>query len=207
MEKEDPIARIEREKAEKKKGNGFAVTAGGQTYEGKKLIIASGSSAVVPPIPGLKEAVAAGVALTNREILDLKEAPGKLIVLGGGVIGDMGGLAASLYMRGIGLVQLPTSLLAAVDSSVGGKTAIDLDAGKNLVGTFYQPDLVLYDTDTIATLPGEQLAMAVTPLLPRRKSGQCSQDAVLTRLSSPAPSLYPVPHVLRMAGLFSSLPS
>ena len=81
-----------------------------------------------------------------------------VFALGGGVIGDMGGLAASLYMRGIGLVQLPTSLLAAVDSSVGGKTAIDLDAGKNLVGTFYQPDLVLYDTDTIATLPGEQLA-------------------------------------------------
>ena len=81
-----------------------------------------------------------------------------VFALGGGVIGDMGGLAASLYMRGIGLVQLPTSLLAAVDSSVGGKTAIDLDAGKNLVGTFYQPDLVLYDTDTLATLPKEQLA-------------------------------------------------
>lgn len=62
-------------------------------------------------------------------------------------------------------------------------------------------------TPWAAPLPGAQLAMAVTPLLPRRKSGQCSQDAVLTRLSSPAPSLYPVPHVLRMAGLFSSLPS
>lgn len=81
-----------------------------------------------------------------------------LFALGGGVIGDIGGLAASLYMRGIGLVQLPTSLLAAVDSSVGGKTAIDLDAGKNLVGTFYQPDLVLYDTDTLATLPPDQMA-------------------------------------------------
>ncbi len=81
-----------------------------------------------------------------------------VFALGGGVIGDLGGLAASLYMRGIGLVQLPTSLLAAVDSSVGGKTAVDLDAGKNLVGTFYQPDLVLYDTDTLSTLPSVQLA-------------------------------------------------
>lgn len=81
-----------------------------------------------------------------------------LFALGGGVVGDLGGLAASLYMRGIGLVQLPTSLLAAVDSSVGGKTAIDLETGKNLVGTFYQPDLVLYDTKTLATLSKEQLA-------------------------------------------------
>lgn len=81
-----------------------------------------------------------------------------VFALGGGVVGDLGGLAASLFMRGIGLVQLPTSLLAAVDSSVGGKTAIDLAAGKNLVGTFYQPDLVLYDTNTTATLPEEQIA-------------------------------------------------
>ena len=81
-----------------KTANGFAVTANGETYEGKKLIIASGSSAVVPPIPGLKEAVAAGVALTNREILDLKEAPKKLIVLGGGVIG----LEMASYFNSIG---------------------------------------------------------------------------------------------------------
>lgn len=73
--------------------------------------------------------------------------------LGGGVVGDLAGLAAALYMRGIGLVQLPTTLLAAVDSSVGGKTAIDLPTGKNLAGTFYQPDLVLCDTDTLSSLP------------------------------------------------------
>ena len=81
-----------------KTANGFAVTANGETFEGKKLIIASGSSAVVPPIPGLKEAVAAGVALTNREILDLKEVPKKLIVLGGGVIG----LEMASYFNSIG---------------------------------------------------------------------------------------------------------
>lgn len=81
-----------------------------------------------------------------------------VFALGGGVVGDLAGLAASLYMRGIGLVQVPTTLLAAVDSSVGGKTAVDLDAGKNLCGTFYQPDLVLCDTDALDTLPSAEFA-------------------------------------------------
>ncbi len=76
-----------------------------------------------------------------------------IAALGGGVVGDLAGFAASCYLRGIRFVQLPTTLLAAVDSSVGGKTAIDLPAGKNLAGSFYQPSLVLCDTDTLATLP------------------------------------------------------
>jgi 3-dehydroquinate synthase len=76
-----------------------------------------------------------------------------LVALGGGVVGDLAGLAASLYMRGIAFVQVPTTLLAQVDASVGGKTAVDLAAGKNLAGTFHQPALVLADTDTLATLP------------------------------------------------------
>ena len=76
-----------------------------------------------------------------------------VIALGGGVVGDLAGLAASLYMRGIAVVQVPTTLLAQVDASVGGKTAVDLAAGKNLAGTFHQPALVLADTETLATLP------------------------------------------------------
>jgi 3-dehydroquinate synthase len=76
-----------------------------------------------------------------------------IIALGGGVVGDLAGFAAATYLRGIPYIQVPTTLLAAVDSSVGGKTAIDLPAGKNLVGAFYQPVLVLCDTDCLNTLP------------------------------------------------------
>ena len=76
-----------------------------------------------------------------------------IVALGGGVTGDLAGFAAATYQRGICYVQMPTTLLAAVDSSVGGKTAIDLPAGKNLAGAFYQPAMVLCDLDTLATLP------------------------------------------------------
>jgi 3-dehydroquinate synthase len=81
-----------------------------------------------------------------------------IYALGGGVAGDLAGLCAALYMRGIKLVQVPTTVLAAVDSSVGGKTAVDLKAGKNLAGAFYQPDFVVCDTDTFETLPDCEMA-------------------------------------------------
>lgn len=78
-----------------------------------------------------------------------------LIALGGGVVGDITGFAASIYCRGISFLQIPTTLLAAVDSSVGGKTAVDLKAGKNLAGSFWQPKAVLCDTDVFSTLSKE----------------------------------------------------
>ena len=78
-----------------------------------------------------------------------------LVALGGGVVGDLTGFAAACYLRGVRFVQVPTTLLAVVDSSVGGKTAIDLGAGKNLAGAFWQPSLVLCDTDCLSTLPGD----------------------------------------------------
>ncbi len=78
-----------------------------------------------------------------------------LFALGGGVVGDLTGFIAATYLRGIEFIQIPTTLLSMVDSSVGGKTAINLDAGKNLVGAFYQPSLVICDYSTLATLPDE----------------------------------------------------
>ena len=81
-----------------------------------------------------------------------------LIALGGGVVGDLTGFTAATFLRGISCIQIPTTLLACVDSSVGGKTAIDLPAGKNLAGAFYQPDLVLCDPDLIESLPEKVFA-------------------------------------------------
>ena len=83
-----------------------------------------------------------------------------LIALGGGVVGDLCGFAAATYLRGVAFIQVPTTLLAAVDSSVGGKTAIDLPAGKNLAGAFYQPSLVLCDTNTLTLCPMKFLETA-----------------------------------------------
>lgn len=80
-----------------------------------------------------------------------------VIALGGGVTGDMGGFAASIYLRGIDFIQIPTTLLAAVDSSVGGKTGVNIAAGKNLMGAFWQPSLVIYDTDTFKSLNNDAI--------------------------------------------------
>lgn len=80
------------------------------------------------------------------------------VTLGGGVVGDMGGFAAATYQRGIDFIQIPTTFLAAADSSVGGKTAVNLTAGKNLAGAFHQPKMVICDTDTFKSLPADTFA-------------------------------------------------
>lgn len=88
-----------------------------------------------------------------------------LIALGGGVIGDMTGFAAATYLRGVPFIQIPTTLLAQVDSSVGGKTGINHPLGKNMIGAFYQPKLVLADTNTLNTLPDNELSAGIAEVI------------------------------------------
>ncbi|HQR05056.1 MAG: 3-dehydroquinate synthase [Proteobacteria bacterium] len=88
-----------------------------------------------------------------------------LIALGGGVVGDLAGYAAATYQRGIPFIQIPTTLLSQVDSSVGGKTGINHPLGKNMIGAFWQPQLVLADTDTISTLPGRELSAGLAEII------------------------------------------
>lgn len=88
-----------------------------------------------------------------------------LIALGGGVIGDLAGFAAAVYQRGVPFIQIPTTLLAQVDSAVGGKTAINHPLGKNMIGAFHQPLAVVADTDTLATLPDRELAAGVAEVV------------------------------------------
>ncbi len=102
----------------------------------------------------------------HGELLKAKfDRNGLLVALGGGVVGDITGFVASTYMRGIRYVQVPTTLLAQVDSSVGGKTGVNHPLGKNMIGTFYQPSLVLIDVDTIRTLPKGELSAGMAEII------------------------------------------
>lgn len=97
-----------------------------------------------------------GIQLDRRAVL---------IALGGGVVGDMAGFAAAVYMRGIRFIQVPTTLLAQVDSSVGGKTAVNHPLGKNMIGAFYQPMAVEIDTDVLATLPDREISAGLAEVI------------------------------------------
>lgn len=103
-----------------------------------------------------------------------------IVALGGGVTGDLAGFGAAVYLRGISFVQIPTTFLAAIDSSVGGKTAVDLEAGKNLAGAFYQPKLVLCDTDVLQTLPEVVFADGIAEAL---KYGVLGDDALFEKIA------------------------
>lgn len=107
-----------------------------------------------------------------------------ILALGGGVTGDLAGFAAATLLRGVALVQAPTTLLAQVDSAVGGKTGLDLPEGKNLLGCFYQPRMVLADTVCLATLPWRQLACGMAEVI---KYGCIADEELLTRLEQQEP--------------------
>jgi len=109
-----------------------------------------------------------------------------LFALGGGVVGDMTGFAAACYMRGVPFVQVPTTLLAQVDSSVGGKTGINHPLGKNMIGAFYQPQWVVCDLDTLATLPARELATGLAEVI---KYGPIADMALFTWLEAHMPQL------------------
>ena len=132
------------------------------SLHGERLTVALASYGIVAlPIvvpPGEQTKSFEGLANLCDRLLALELDRGDVIVaFGGGVVGDLAGFAAAIYKRGIEFIQIPTTLLAQVDSSVGGKTAIDTPRGKNLIGAFHQPRLVLADLDVLSTLPDRQM--------------------------------------------------
>ncbi|MCX6996194.1 MAG: 3-dehydroquinate synthase [Kiritimatiellaeota bacterium] len=132
------------------------------------------SAAVVPPGEASKSS-AQLLALYDATLRAGLDRSGCIVALGGGVVGDLAGFLAATYLRGVALVQVPTTLLAMVDSSVGGKTGINLPAGKNLVGAFHQPALVVADINTLRTLPDREVRAGLAAVV---KVGAI-RDAVL----------------------------
>jgi len=135
---------------------------------------------VIPPGEGSKSF--AGLESLCDQLLALKLDRGDVITaFGGGVVGDLAGFAAAIYKRGVDFIQIPTTLLAQVDSSVGGKTAIDTPRGKNLIGAFHQPRAVLADLDVLATLPGREVRAGYAEVI---KYGLLGDPAFFARLEA-----------------------
>jgi 3-dehydroquinate synthase len=140
---------------------------------------------VVPAGEGSKSAQDAAVLWESFAEAGL-EAEGVVVAVGGGVVGDLAGFCAATWMRGVALVHVPTTLLAMCDSAVGGKTALNLSAGKNLVGAFHQPRLVLADVATLDTLPDRELRSGLGEIV---KSSMLRTRDALRRLAEAAPRL------------------
>lgn len=131
-----------------------------------------------------------GLATYGRVVRELAAAgigrDGAVLALGGGVVGDLGGFAAATYLRGVPVYQLPTTLLAMIDASLGGKTGLDLPEGKNLVGAFWQPRAVLADVRTLRTLPARELRQGVAELVKTGYIGDLGLVGEAARLLVPA---------------------
>ncbi|MDT8345942.1 MAG: 3-dehydroquinate synthase family protein, partial [Thermohalobaculum sp.] len=153
------------------------------------------SEAVVVPAGEASKSMAT-VALVVERLLELKvERDDLVIALGGGVIGDLAGFAAAILRRGVGFVQVPTTLLAQVDSSVGGKTGVNSAHGKNLIGAFHQPRLVLADIDVLATLPPRELLAGYGEVV---KYGALGDAAFFEWLEAHGPALRDGDRVARL---------
>ena len=136
----------------------------------------------VPPGEAAK-AIGTVLAVTEKLTALGADRQTALIALGGGVIGDLTGFAASIYMRGIPVIQVPTTLLAQVDSGIGGKTGVDTDWGKNLLGTFHQPKAVFVDISFLQTLPGDLFTSGLAEVV---KYGAIDSPALLDNLDAAA---------------------
>ncbi len=178
-------------------------------HHGERLAAAleSGGIAVDMVVldPGEETKSFAGLQDLISRLLALKLDRGdRIVAFGGGVVGDLAGFAAAIYKRGIDFIQVPTTLLAQVDSSVGGKTAIDTPAGKNLVGAFHQPAFVLADLDVLATLPPREMGAGYAEVLKYGLLGdaelfawlEAHGEAVLAR--EPGPLAHAVAACVRM---------
>ncbi len=153
-----------------------------------KSLAASGFEPVLVTVPaGEKSKCLATVEKCFDELAQHRlERKSFIVALGGGVVGDLAGFVAASYLRGIPFVQVPTTLLAQVDSSVGGKTGVNLKAGKNLVGAFYQPRLVLCDLDTLKTLPRREYVSGLAEAI---KYGVIYDEILFAQLEHSLPKL------------------
>ncbi len=153
-----------------------------------KSLAASGFEAVLITVPaGEKSKSVVTVEKCYDQLAKHRlERKSFIVALGGGVVGDLAGFTAATYLRGIPFVQVPTTLLAQVDSSVGGKTGVNLKAGKNLVGVFYQPRLVLCDLDTLQTLPRREFVSGLAEVV---KYGVIYDDVLFSQLERNLPKL------------------
>ncbi len=157
---------------------------------------AAGNKAVLLTVPAgeRSKCLATAEDLCDRMIAAGLDRSSYVVALGGGVVGDLAGFVAAIYHRGIPFVQIPTTIVAQVDSSIGGKTGVNARAGKNLIGAFHQPRLVLADTDTLATLPDREYREGFAEVI---KHGVIRDAAMLDELDPAAPRESLAPLVAR----------
>ena len=177
--------------------------------EVREALISAGFQAnLLTVAPGERAKSWAAVQRLAQELLAQGAHRGTpLVALGGGVVGDLTGFLASIYMRGVSLVHVPTTLLAMVDASIGGKTAINLPEGKNLLGTFHQPRLVVIDPEFLATLPPKERLNGLAEVL---KAGFIQDRELLERLDREGLRIFQYPKELleiihRAAGIKAAI--